>query len=96
MNNAAAFDGSFEFLPIRSALDTAPVPTHPTDDDFHLAVSALRSVETADGSITWHIAAARWRVEAIRARRSAPGCDIASPAVFAATAAALYEYTRAS
>ena len=94
MSNAAAFDGSFEFLPLRAHIDLGAVPSHPTSDDFHLAVSQLRAAENDSGTITWAIAAARWRVEAIRTRRQTPGAEIADRETFARTATALFNWSR--
>lgn len=97
--NTTCFTGEFEFLPLRAQLDLAEVPTHPTSDDFCVAVSHLRGVENdavanACGTITWSVAAARWRVEAIRERRSTPGAAIDTAPVFARVSAALIEWSR--
>lgn len=100
MRTSQAFDGTFDILPIRSQLDSAAVPFGPTGDDFAVAVSQLRAAEAEAcerfaGTVTWRVAAACWRVEAIRERRTAgPGAPINTAAVYVRTGAALVEWAR--
>lgn len=81
------FDGYFEFLPLRAAIEFGDVPTHPTYGDFALAVSQVES--TPDDP------AAHWRVEAIRARRLQPGVPLNEVLRQIATATAARLYKRA-
>jgi hypothetical protein len=61
------FDGSFEFLPLRSHLDDGPLPAA-TSEAFQLAACSAATIDEADGVITWESAARVWRMEAIRER----------------------------
>ncbi len=95
------FTGDFDLLPIASSLHFAAVPIYPTEGDFHLAVSdyeAALGAVAIDGVITMQLAAARWRVEAIRWRRGAgygvATMDIATIAT--RTAEALHAYATAA
>ena len=61
-----------DLLPPRAAFDIAPVPTHPTSDEFQSAAMAAGNADPA----TWEGAAARWHLEAVRERRHRPGCAL--------------------
>jgi hypothetical protein len=93
------FDGDFDLLPLRSHFDNGPVPYAPTESDFHLAVSKLRGAEQEaeekhGGTITWRVAAARWFVEAIRARRAQPGAHLTTRELCQSVAAKLITWSQ--
>lgn len=92
------FTGDFDLLPITASLHFAAVPMYPTDGDFHGAVSEYEGTTRDDGVITMRLAAARWRVEAIRWRRGAgygvAPMDLATIAQH--TSAALHAYATAA
>lgn len=99
MNANTIFTGDFDTLPLAAALHFADVPLYPIAEDFHRAVSDYeRALVDAPvpGAITVRLAAARWRVEAVRWRRAegygATPMDLAR--IAERTATALYGYTR--
>ena len=66
------WDGATTFLPLRSHVDDGALPSA-TREAFDNAVSGYESAraeaeETEERAVTWRMAAARWRVEAIRER----------------------------
>jgi hypothetical protein len=80
-----AFDGDFDLLPLKAHILFGAVPTHPTYEDFALAVTEVFGNRFEP--------AAHWRVEAIRARRLQPGVklDDVRVEINRATAKRLYE-----
>jgi len=92
---AKHFDGSFEFLPLRSQIDDGPLPAA-TSEAFQLAACAASSIDEAGGIITWEAAAKVWRMEAIRERRlRGDDADTGSHAVMARVSDRLYRAAQA-
>ena len=82
---ADAFLGDFDALPLRSHILFGAVPRYPIEDDFHHAVSVAFHANDA---------AAEWRIEAVRWRRSHSDGELDLHAIATATAERLYQLCR--
>lgn len=86
------FLGDFDFLPVRSSIDSGPLPSATSDAFQAASIEAISSLPDDDEVLTIRVAALVWRMEAIRARRQlGPDADVCGRAVMRAVAARLYD-----